>query len=87
MQSDPFKGFRFSPRVILQAVTWYCRYGLSYRDVQDLLAEQGVVVSASTVFRWVQRFGPEIAHRVRRQRNWRGLNWHADETYIRVGGK
>jgi len=61
MQSDPFKGFRFSPRIILRAVTWYCRYGLSYRDVQDLLAEQGVQVRASSVFRWVQRLGPEMA--------------------------
>ena len=85
--SPLFKRHRFAPKVILQAVRWYCRFGLSYRDVRDLLAEQGTEVNASTICRWVQKFGPEIARRTRKERNWRGLEWHVDETYIRVGGK
>ena len=51
-------GFRFPPEVIAVAVRWYLRYGLSYRDVEELLAERGVEVDHVTVFRWVQRFTP-----------------------------
>ena len=84
---DPFKGHRFPRDVILLAVRWYCRFPLSYQDVADLLAERGVVVDRATVFRWVQKFGPEIARRAYAHRGWRGLNWHVDETYVRVGGR
>ena len=87
MRILPFKGHRFPQAIILTAVRWYCRYGLSYRDVRDLLAERGISVDASTIYRWVQKFGPEIAKRSFKHRSWRGLNWHLDETYVRVGGK
>lgn len=63
MGRDPFKGHRFPQAIILQAVRWYCRFPLSYRDVCDLLAERGVDADRATVFRWVQKFGPEIAKR------------------------
>ena len=53
-----FKGFRYPPEVIIVAVCWYLRYGLSYRDVEELLVERGVEVDHVTVFRWVQRFTP-----------------------------
>jgi IS6 family transposase len=53
-----FTGFRFPPEVITLAVRWYLRYGLSYRDVEELLAERGVEVDRVTVYRWVQRFTP-----------------------------
>ena len=56
-----FKGFRFPPEMIVVAVRWYLRYGLSYRDVEELLAERGVEVDHVTVFRWVQRFTPLLA--------------------------
>jgi IS6 family transposase len=85
---DPFKHHRFPKDVILTAVRWYCRYPLSYRDVRDLLAERGVIVDAATVYRWVQKFGPEIRKRAYGQhRSWRGLQWHVDETYLRVSGR
>ncbi|PZX10594.1 IS6 family transposase [Palleronia aestuarii] len=84
---DPFKGRRFPREVILLAVRWYCRFPLSYQDVADLLAERGIVVDRATVFRWVQKFGPEIAKRATAHRGWRGPNWHVDETYVRVGGR
>ena len=53
-----FAGFRFPPEVITFAVRWYLRYGLSYRDVEELLAERGIEVDHVTVYRWVQRFTP-----------------------------
>jgi len=53
-----FAGFRFPPEVILVAVRWYLRYGLSYPDVEELLAERGIAVDHVTVYRWVQRFTP-----------------------------
>jgi transposase-like protein len=56
-----FAGFRFPLEVIVVAVRWYLRYGLSYRDVEELLAERGVEVDHVTVYRWVQRFSPLLA--------------------------
>ncbi len=87
MARNPFKRHRFPKDIILMAVRWYCRYPLSYRDVRDLLVERDVHVDASTINRWVVKFGPEIAKRSHKLRGWRGLCWHVDETYIRVGGK
>jgi len=87
MRRDLFKGHRFPRDVILLAVRWYCRFPLSYRDVRDLLEEHGVVVDAATIYRWVRKFGPEIARRAFKHRSWRGLSWHVDETYLRVNGR
>jgi len=53
-----FAGFRFPPKIILITVRWYLRYGLSYRDLEELLAERGIEVDHVTLFRWVQRFTP-----------------------------
>jgi transposase-like protein len=60
-----FAGFRFPPEVILLAVRWYLRYGLSYRDVEELLAERGVDVDHVTIYRWVQRFTPLVIEAAR----------------------
>ena len=87
MQRDPFRGHRFPRDVILLAVRWYCRFPLSYRDVRDLLEERGIDVDAATIYRWVRKFGPEIAKRAVKHRSWRGLGWHVDETYLRVNGR
>ncbi len=84
---DPFKRHRFPKDVILMAVRWYCRFALSYRDVRDLLEERGVFVDAATVYRWVRKCGPEVAKRSFKYKSCRGLDWHVDETYVRVGGK
>ncbi len=83
----PFKRHRFPKDMILMAVRWYGRYPLSYRNVRDLLIERGVHVDASTINRWVVKLGPEVVKRIRKHIGWRGLSWHVDETYIRVGGK
>lgn len=84
---SPFKHHRFPRDIILCAVRWYLRYPLSYQDVVDLLAERGVTVDRSTVYRWVQKFGPELTKRTERHLRRASVDWHVDETYIRVGGK
>jgi hypothetical protein len=70
--------------VIVVAVRWYLRYGLSYRDVEELLAERGVEVDHATVYRWVQRFTPLLADAARFARHPPGDRWFVDETYVKV---
>jgi transposase-like protein len=82
-----FAGFRFPPEVISVGVRWYLRYGLSYRDVEELLAERGVTVDHVTVYRWVQRFTPEFIEAARPCRHAPGDRWFVDETYVRVAGQ
>jgi len=82
-----FAGFRFPREVIAVAVRWYLRYGLSYRDVEELLAERGIRVDHVTVYRWVQRFTTEFVEAARPCRRLPGDQWHVDETYVRVAGR
>jgi transposase-like protein len=82
-----FVGFRFPPEVIVLAVRWYLRFGLSYRDVEELLAERGIEVDHVTVHRWVQRFSPLLVDAARFGRHRVGDRWHVDETYIKVAGR
>src|SRR3954452_14402521 len=81
-----FAGFRFPAEVIVVAVRWYLRYGLSYRDVEELLAERGIEVDHATVYRWVQRFTPLLADAARFTRHSPGDRWFVDETYVKVNG-
>jgi transposase-like protein len=82
-----FAGFRFPSDVIVVAVRWYLRYGLSYRDVEELLTERGVEVDHVTIYRWVLRFTPLLADAARPCRHRVGDRWQVDETYVRVAGK
>ena len=68
------------------AVRWYLRYGLSYRDVEELLAERGIEVDHVTIYRWVQRFTPLLADAARFARHSPGDRWYIDETCIKVNG-
>ena len=80
------RGRRFPAEVILWAVRRYLRFPLSYRDLEAMLADRGVAVDHTTLYRWVQRFAPELERRLRRHlRPCRGP-WHVDETYVRVAG-
>ncbi len=81
-----FAGFRFPPEVILLAVRWYLRYGLSYRDVVELLAERGIEVDHVTIYRWMQRFTPLLIDAARPCRHSVGDRWFVDETYVKVAG-
>ncbi len=82
-----FKRRRFPVEIILLCVRWYCKYGISYRDLAEMMSERGVAVDPSTIFRWVQRYAPELEKRVRQYQGPRSGSWRVDETYVRVGGK
>jgi IS6 family transposase len=69
------------------AVRWYLRYGLSYRDVEELLAERGIEVDHVSVYRWVQRFTPLLADAARPRRHAVGEVWYVDESYVKVAGR
>src|SRR3954471_3047544 len=82
-----FKWRHFEPEIILCAVRWYLRFSLSYRDVQELLTERGLNIDHSTIWRWVQRFAPELNLRLRPHLKPTNLSWRVDDTYIRVKGE
>jgi IS6 family transposase len=82
-----FAGFRFPPEVIMVAVRWYLRYGLSYRDVEELLAERGIEVDHVMIYRWVQRFTPLLIDAARPCRHVVGDRWFVDETSVKVAGR
>ncbi len=86
VESASFAGYRFPPEVILLAVRWYLRYGLSYRDVEELLAERGIEVDHVTIYRWVQKFTPLLIDAARPCRHSVGDRWFVDETYVKVAG-
>src|ERR1700741_1012944 len=85
--SGLFKWRQFEPEMILLAVGWYLRFSLSYRDVEELLAERCLLVDHVTVWRWVQRYAPELQRRLRRHLKPTSDSWRVDETYIRIKGK
>ncbi|MCW2648804.1 MAG: putative transposase, partial [Pseudonocardiales bacterium] len=80
-------GYRFPREVIAVAVRWYLRYGLSYRDVEELLAERGIDVDHVRVYRWVQTFTPEFIDAARPARRATGERWFVDETDVKVAGR
>src|SRR5712672_4760900 len=82
-----FKWRQFEPEVILLAIGWYLRFSLSYRDVEELLAERGLSVDHVTVWRWIQRYAPELDRRLRKRLKATNDSWRVDETYVRVKGK
>lgn len=81
----PFKWRHFEPEIILLCVRWYCRYALSYRDLAEMMRERGLEVHHSTLFRWVQRYAPEINKRMRSHLKMTGTSYRIDETYVKVG--
>ena len=82
-----FKWRHTEPELILCAVRWYLRYSLSFRDVEELLSERGLEVDHTTIWRWVQRYGPELEERLRRHLKTINRSWRVDETYVRVKGR
>jgi transposase-like protein len=82
-----FKWRQTEPGLILCAVRWYLRYSLSLRDVEELLEERGLNVDHTTVWRWVQYYGPELEQRLRRHLKPTNKSWRVDETYVRVKGR
>lgn len=85
--SSALAGCRFPREVITVAVRWYLRYALSYRDVEELLAERGIRVDHVTIYRWVQRFTAKFIEAARPCRRLPGDRWSVDETYVKVAGR
>ena len=83
-----FKGRHFGGEIVLWAVRWYCRYPISYRDLETMMTERGVAVDHATIYRWVQHVVPEMERRLRWQWRWpRSRSWRIDETYVKVRGQ
>ena len=82
-----FKGAHYPKSVILYAVFFYVRYAVSYRDLEEILAERGVEVDHTTLNRWVVKYAPKIAANAQRQKRKLFGTWRVDETYIKVRGK
>ena len=82
-----FKWRQTEPGLILCAVRWYLRYSLSLRDVEELLSERGLEADHTTIWRWVQRYGPELEQRLRRHLKPTHKSWRVDETYVCVKGR
>ena len=87
MKKIDYDGYLFPPAIIQQAVWLYFRFTLSFRDVEDLLAERGITVSYETVRRWANHFGPMIAADLRKRRPKPYTTWHLDEVYLKISGR
>ncbi len=82
-----YKGFRFPVEIISHCVWLYHRFPLSFREVQEMMLQRGVVVSHETVRQWCAKFGQTYANGLRRRRPRPGDKWHLDEVFIKIGGK
>ena len=82
-----FKGAHYPREVILYAVFFYVRYGVSYRDLEEIMAERGVLVDHATLNRWVVRYSPLIAAEAKKRKQSVASSWRMDETYIKVKGQ
>jgi putative transposase len=85
--SDDFKGSHYPKSVILYAVFFYVRYGVSYRDLEEIMEERGVDVDHATLNRWVVKFSPMIAANAQASKRPTAVSWRMDETYIKVEGR
>ena len=86
-QPSRYRGYRFPPAIIAHAVWLYHRFGLSFRDVEDLLAERGVTVTYETIRQWCLTFGLEYARQLRTRRGRQGGTWYLDEVFVRIRGR
>src|SRR3954469_24192998 len=87
MNTPSYSGYRFPSDIIQRAVWMYLRFTLSYRDVEELLAERGIIVAYESIRRWVLSFGPAIARRLRASRPKPHGRWHLNEVFVQIGGK
>src|SRR3954451_12587212 len=80
------KRHRFPPEIIGHAVWLYFRFALRYRDVEELLAERGVIVTDETIRQWCRKFGQQYANTLRKRRPRPGDKWHLDEVFVQING-
>ncbi len=86
-RASRYHGYRFPPEVISHAVWLYYRFSLSFRDVEDLLAQRGIVVSYETIRQWCEKLGPDYAAKLKRRRGRLGDTWFLDEVFVTIRGK
>ena len=86
-QTPSYHGYRFPPEIISHAVWLYYRFCLSFRDVEDLLAERGIIVSHETIRQWSRRFGAEYARKLKRREGRLGDTWYLDEVFVTIQGQ
>ena len=84
--TNPFKWRHYRAEIILLCVRWYLRYGLSYRDLEEMMSERGLSLVHTTIYRWVQAYAPELDRRSRPYLRTTNDSWRVDETYIKVRG-
>jgi putative transposase len=85
--SRSYKSYRFPAEIISHAVWLYYRFSLSYRDVEELMAARGIVVTYETIRQWCQKFGQQYANQLRRRRAQTGDKWHLDQVFLKINGK
>ena len=81
-----FRGRHFEDVIILLCVRWHLRYSLTYRDLEEIMAERNLCVEHVTIWRWVQRYAPILNQRIRRELRRPNRSWRVDETYVKVAG-
>ena len=82
-----FKWKHYQPEIILLTVRWYLRYNLSFRDLVEMMKEQGLFLAHTTIMRWVHQYGPELNERIRKHLKSTNDSWRVDETYIKIKGE
>src|SRR5262249_29067796 len=82
-----YRGHRFPPEIISYAVWIYHRFSMSFRDVEDLLAERGIIVSFEAIRQWCRKFGPGYGQRLKRKQGRLGDIWYLDELFVRINGQ
>ena len=85
--ASPFKWRHFEGQIILLCVRWYLRYCLSYRDLEEMMAERALTVDHTTIYRWVQKYAPELEKRCKPHLKQTNDSWRVDETYVKVKGQ
>ena len=86
-QKPSYHGYRFPSEIISHAVWLYYRFALSFRDVEDLLAQRHITVTYETIRQWCLTFGPDYARTLRRRRGQQGDTWHLDELFVTLNGR
>ncbi|STX52130.1 transposase [Legionella busanensis] len=76
-----FKWLHLHGEVTLQYVHWYCKYGISYRDLEEMMVERGLELNHTTVYRWIQHYVPKLKKRLEWHKQRYARRWHLDETY------
>src|SRR5215472_4271495 len=82
-----FQKRHFAAEIIVTCVRWYLRFTLSLRDIEELMAERGLCVDHTTIWRWTRTYAPEVQRRLRGQLKPKGSTWHIDETFVKIAGR